>query len=74
MQKNPVEKINIFVLLIECTELIWNLKYANGLCFHIFFKEIVCYLIVTRELHNDESQIYIFKSEVLNYTPNIFTN
>ena len=74
MQKKilPVKTNPVF--FIKCTELTQNRKFANGLCFYIFYKDTGWYLGVIGNLHNDEFIIYIFMGEVLNGTINIFTN
>ena len=73
MQKTifPVEKQNSSVCFVECTELNWNGKYANGL-FFIFFKGVVSYLGVIVKLRNYECMIYIFIGGFPNGTPKIF--
>ena len=60
------------VLFIECIELNWNGKDANGLCFYIFLKDIGWYLVVIGNLNNDELIKYIFTDKFLNGTPSIF--
>ena len=58
IQKNtPCVFTNLYVLSIECTDLNWNEKDANGLCVYIFLKDMVCYLGVILKLHNDECLI-----------------
>ena len=61
-----------YFLFIDCTELNWGGKDANGLCVYIFFKNMGVYLGVIGKLHNYEGLIYIFTGGFLNGTPNIF--
>ena len=49
-------------------------KDTDGLCVSIFFKYMRRYLGVIGNINNDECLIYFFTDEVLNGTPNIFTN
>ena len=64
----------VSVIFIECTELILKIKYVSGLFVYFFFKNTAWYLGVIGKVHNNECLIYIFIDEVLNGTPNIFTN
>ena len=48
--KVPVEKSSI--IFIECTELNWNRKYANGFCVSIFLKDMGWYFGVIGKLNN----------------------
>ena len=73
-KKDSVGKICTAVIFIECTEIIWNKIYINGLCVSIFIKDMGWYLGVIGNLLNYECLIYIFTGEVLNDTPNILTN
>ena len=66
------QKKHLVLFFIECTELNWNGKDANGLCVYIFFKNIGWYLGVIRKLHNGECLIYSFTDNVINGTPYIF--
>ena len=68
----PLKKTSI--LFIECDEIICNRKNTNGLCASILFKYMLWWLGVIGKLHNDECLIYLFTGEVLNGTPNTFTN
>ena len=55
----------------------WNnteQKYSNELFVSIFIKDMGWYLGVIENFHNDDCLIYNFTGEVLNGTPNIFTN
>ena len=62
------------VLFIEYNKLIWNKKYADGFCVYILIKDMGWYLGVIEKIFNYECLIYIFICEVINGTPNIFTN
>ena len=68
----PLIKNNVSVLLIECIEMNWKCKNANGLCVLIFMKNTGWYLCDIENLHNDESIIYIFTLKVQDCTPSIF--
>ena len=61
-----------YFLFIDCTELNWGGKDANGLCVSIFFKNMAWYLGVIWKVYYDECLIYIFTCEVLNGTSNMF--
>ena len=56
-KKIACEKINTFVLFIECTELNWNIKDSNGSCVYIFFKYMRWYLGVIGKPNKDECLI-----------------
>ena len=65
------KRINYF-LFIECTELNWNVKYANGFCVYILFKDMGWCLGVIGNIRNREWLTYIFVDEVCNGTPSIY--
>ena len=68
----PVIKNNRSVIFIECTEINWRYKYANGLCVSILLKKIVWYLSVIRKVQDNESLIYTLTGKVQNCNPIIF--
>ena len=49
-------------------------KYANRFCVSIFIEDMGCYLGVIGKIQDEKCLIYIFTGEILNGTPNIFTN
>ena len=66
--------IKICDIFIECTEIRWDKRDANGLCVSIFIKDMVRYLGDIGKLHNEECIIYIFTGKVIYGNPKIFTN
>ena len=57
--------IKICDIFIECTEIRWDKRDANGLCVSIFIKDMVRYLGDIGKLHHNKSMLYIFTGEVM---------
>ena len=69
---HPVIKNNSSGLSVECTEMNWNHKGANGLRVPILLNNMVWYLVFIVNIHNNECLIYKFIGKFQNGTLSIF--
>ena len=67
----PVDKLNNYILFIECTKLYWNRKDANGLCVYILFKNMGWHLVLIGKPHSYKLLIFISAGKFPNGTLNI---